>query len=54
MEKKKAHVFQHCYSGLQMFVYHKSSVDHAKRELSFIGLNVIDWVYLGEKTAEDA
>lgn len=32
MGNKKAHVFQHCCSGL----------------------NTIEWIYLGEKTAEDA
>ena len=54
MGNKKAHVFQHCYSGLQMFVYDKPNKEAAKSELSFLGLNTIDWQYLGEKTAEDA
>lgn len=54
MEKNKAHVFQHKYTGLQMFVYHKRSMYDARCELSSFGLFVDDWVYLGQKTAEDA
>lgn len=54
MEKNKAHVFQHCYSGLQIFVYHQPNKEAAKQELYFNGLSVVDWVYLGQKTAEDA
>lgn len=51
MKANEAHVFQHKFTGLQMFVYHKSSVEQAKSELSFIGLNTDDWEFLGMKIA---
>jgi len=52
--KNKAHVFQHRTSGLQMFVYHQPSEDLAKSELYGIVANSSDWIYLGQKTAQDA
>lgn len=54
MEKNKAHVFQHCFSGLQMFVYHQPNKEAAKSELSYLVVRPSEWQYLGEKTAEDA
>ena len=50
----KAHVFQHNTTGLQIFVYHQPSVSLAQCELYGMVANSSDWIYLGQKTAQDA
>lgn len=47
----EAYVFQHKYTGLQLFVYHKHSKEHAYDELEDFVLDSEDWVYLGKKVA---
>lgn len=49
----KAHVFQHPYTGVQIFVYHKNSKDLAYSEFSSLVFDADIWVYLGEKVAFD-
>ena len=49
----EAHVFQHQFTGLQIFVYHKKSRDHAYGELYNIVVNPKDWIYLGKKVSTD-
>lgn len=48
----KAHVFQHKYTGVQIFVYH--SIDEFDAESKLVGLviNTDNWQYIGEKIAE--
>ncbi len=50
----KAHVFQHKYTGLQIFVYGKHSEESARSELYIGVVEPKSWIYLGEKTAQDA
>ena len=49
----KAHVFQHQFTGVQIFVYHKPDQYHAKLELFSIVDNHRDWIYLGKKITTD-
>lgn len=50
----KAHVFQHKYTGHQMFIYGQHPDENSARD-SFTGevFNVDNWIYLGLKTAID-
>jgi len=50
----KAHVFQHQFTGLQIFVYHQPNEVQAKTMLTMIVRCPVDWIYLGQKTAQDA
>ncbi len=51
---KAAHVFQHIYNGVQIFVYH--CVDEFDAKLAFFKVvnNHEEWQYLGKKIAADA
>lgn len=49
----KAHVFQHKYTGIQIFVYYQDSKTDAKLEFFRLVVNHEDWVYLGMKIAID-
>ena len=50
----KAYVFQDCYAGVQIFVYHCNSLTLAKLKLSEVVVNSDNWIYLGQKIAQDA
>jgi len=50
----KAHVFQHKYTGVQIFVYQQPTKYFAKLEIVGLVLSPNDWIYLGQKTAQDA
>ena len=45
----EAHVFQHKFTGVQMFVYHTSDEITAKHKFSDVVLDVDLWIYLGLK-----
>lgn len=49
----KAHVFQHKYTGVQIFVYHAKDIDQAKREISLVVKEPENWVYLCQKVAQE-
>ena len=49
----KAHVFQHNITGVQIFVYHCVRIEQAYVQFSFTVIDPLDWIYLGEKFAED-
>lgn len=49
----EAHVFQHQFTGLQIFVYHVEDKWNAKLKLFGIVENHLDWIYLGKKVATD-
>ena len=46
----EAHVFQHKYTGIQIFVYHCKSQYGARLKFLNIVTDETDWVYLGIKT----
>ena len=48
----KAYVFQHKFTGVQIFVYHQHSEILAKYEFKSLVTNPDSWQYIGEKTAE--
>ena len=48
----EAHVFQHKYTGIQIFVYHCKSQYGARLKFLNIVTDETDWVYLGIKTAK--
>lgn len=45
-----AYVFQHRYTGVQIFVYHCISKDDARYQFKSIVINTEDWIYLGRRT----
>ena len=47
----EAHVFQHKYTFVQIFVYYCISETTAKAEFLNIVVNHMDWIYLGRKLA---
>jgi hypothetical protein len=47
----EAHVFQHQFTGVQIFVYRQHSELQARGELYNIVINPSDWIYLGKKVA---
>lgn len=49
----EAHVFQHQYTGVQTFIYHKHSELQARGELYNIVCEPTYWIYLGKKVATD-
>lgn len=44
-----AHVFQHKFSGVQIFVYHEKDQVSAKQQFYKIVVEHTDWMYLGTK-----
>lgn len=49
----EAHVFQHSYTGVQIFVYHCISENTARAEFMNIVVDYRDWNYLGKKITND-
>jgi len=49
----KAHVFQHKYTGLQLFVYHQPDEVTATNEVYKSMSNTNHWIYIGQKVAQD-
>ena len=49
----KAHVFQHNYTGVQMFIYHCVDEVSAKYKLWSVVVDKDKWTYLGQKIAQD-
>lgn len=47
---QEAHVFQHKYSGVQIFVYHVTDEIQAKQKFAGIVNDSDDWIYLGKKS----
>ncbi len=45
----KAHVFQHKYTGVQIFVYHGKDELNAKSKFYQLIKNPDNWVYIGQK-----
>ena len=45
-----AHVFQHNYTGIQIFVYHVEDRFRASVKISASGIDVSEYTYLGTKT----
>ena len=50
---KTAHVFQHVYTGLQIFVYGANDENQAKREIKLVVKDSDNWVYLCKKVAQE-
>ena len=50
----KTHVFQHSTTCVQIFVYHCISKTDARLEFFRLVKNHEEWIYLGQKTAQDA
>ena len=50
----EAHVFQHVFTGVQTFIYHKRSWLQAKNALYDVVINHKYWVYLGKKVATES
>lgn len=46
----KAHVFQHKYTGVQIFIYHRTCEMTARFEFESIVIDDRDWTYIGIKT----
>lgn len=44
-----AHVFQHKYTGIQIFVFHVEDQTQAKLKFYKLVIEHTDWVYLGVK-----
>lgn len=51
--KNVAYVFQHKFTGAQIFIYHQPNLDLAMREVTNVVSYSIDWIYLGQKIATD-
>lgn len=49
----KAYVFQHKYTGVQIFVYHSIGELDARDQFRSIVINDKDWICLGKKVATD-
>ena len=49
----EAHVFQHKYTGVQIFVYHAEDINEAKRTMSLVVIEPEKWVYLCKKVAKE-
>ena len=47
----EAHVFQHKYTGTQIFVYHCNDEFQAKSKLVGLIINTDNWLYLCKKVA---
>lgn len=45
----EAYVFQHKYTGVQIFVYHAKDIEDAKYKFKYIVIKPEDWVYLDKK-----
>lgn len=45
----EAHVFQHKYTGVQIFVFHVDNEIQAKQKFTDIVNDVDSWIYLGKK-----
>ena len=48
-----AHVFQHKYRGVQIFVYHCIDEDSARWKFTELVYNIDNWQYLGKKIAKE-
>ena len=49
----EAHVFQHKYTGVQIFVYHCNDEFQAKSKLVGLIINTDNWLYLCKKVATE-
>lgn len=49
---KEAHVFQHKYTGVQIFVYGSASEDLARSEFKILVIMPENWMYIGKKVAQ--
>ena len=49
METIEAHVFQHHYTGIQIFVYHVTNKSEATTKIYESGINANNYTYLGIK-----
>jgi hypothetical protein len=49
----EAHVFQHKYTGIQIFVYQFNTVELAHSSLSCLVFDKNDWIYLCKKVATE-
>lgn len=43
----KAYVFQEKFTGVQIYIYHKNSVDKAFEQLKIVTINSDNWIYIG-------
>lgn len=50
----KAHVFQHNYTGVQIFVFHFVNEIQAKQKFTDIVNDADDWIYLGKKSVNNS
>lgn len=50
----EAFVFQHIYSGIQLFIYHAKNMVDAREKFMSIVSNEKDWGFLGKKFADTA
>ena len=50
---KKADVFQHKFTGVQIFVYHAKDEHDARIQFWNLVNDVESWIYLGQKKATD-
>jgi hypothetical protein len=48
-----AYVFQHQFTGVQIFVYHANDIEDAKFQFNSLVLNSSDWIYLKQAVAND-
>ena len=49
----EAHVFQHKYTGVQIFVYHCNDEIDARYKFINLVISYSDWEYLGKKVANN-
>jgi hypothetical protein len=49
----QAFVFQHTFTGVQIFVYHAKDEQQAKRELNLVVKDGNNWVYLCKKVVQE-
>lgn len=42
----KAHKFQEKYTGVQIFIWHSPSEDHARSKFNGVVMNPDNWVFL--------
>jgi hypothetical protein len=47
----EAHVFQHIYTRVQIFVYHCSSIEEARNQFELLVNDSPNWNYLCKKIA---
>ena len=50
----EAHVFQHNYTGVQIFVFHFVNEIQAKQKFTDIVNDADDWIYLGKKSVNNS